>query len=413
MPGMRTLATLRCKACGHNYYLDLPSGHGLPYPTLYDVTANAIVDTNGGHWFAQKLVEGLENRATESFAVIRHQYTEMVEEPILLNCLDPVYGHALLKLLNVQYYLDEYPDRDVVVFVPKHLEWLVPSGTAEVWVVNEGLSELNKWNDEFASEVNDWAKKFQSVNLGVAYPHPHETEYSIERFTGVSPFSPEAWTKVPATVTFAWREDRYWTPSMRSSGLLARAAGTVLGGLKRSGLPAKEYVQHRHILKLFDALRAEIDELRVAVTGVGNGFEFPEWITDYRDPQPGKKAEKEMCRQYSRSQIVVGVHGSNMLLPSAHAGAVIELVPRDRWGNVTQDLILNQESERPETVFDNRLFPVEVSPKTLAESVKSMLRDRPRMSLYASKEWNRHDSDRSWDDWRDEWRHRANDPGVR
>jgi len=40
------------------------------------------------------------------------------------------------------------------------------------------------------------------------------------------------------------------------------------------------------------------------------------------------------------------VHGSNMLLPSAHAGMTIDLMPDDRWGNFAQDISYQEDDVR-------------------------------------------------------------------
>jgi len=48
--------------------------------------------------------------------------------------------------------------------------------------------------------------------------------------------------------------------------------------------------------------------------------------------------ERSWCEAYARSQLVVGVHGSNMLLPTALAAGCVEILPHDRQGNVVQDI---------------------------------------------------------------------------
>lgn len=42
----------------------------------------------------------------------------------------------------------------------------------------------------------------------------------------------------------------------------------------------------------------------------------------------------------------MGVHGSNMLLPSAHARATLVLMPRKRWGNFIQDILFQEPNPR-------------------------------------------------------------------
>ncbi len=90
----------------------------------------------------------------------------------------------------------------------------------------------------------------------------------------------------------------------------------------------------------------------------------PEWIEDYRVDSFNEKIEKEICRVYSQSRLVIGLHGSNMLLPSAHAGMTIDLID-ERWGNFAQD-ILYQESDPRMASFRYRFLPYQTSNDTLA-----------------------------------------------
>jgi hypothetical protein len=50
------------------------------------------------------------------------------------------------------------------------------------------------------------------------------------------------------------------------------------------------------------------------------------------------EVERSWCRAYAKSQVVVGVHGSNMLLPTALAAGCVEILPHDRLGNIVQDI---------------------------------------------------------------------------
>ena len=63
------------------------------------------------------------------------------------------------------------------------------------------------------------------------------------------------------------------------------------------------------------------------------------------------------CQVYAESRLVIGVHGSNMLLPSGHAGMTLDLMPDDRWGNFGQD-ISDQEEDVRLSSFRYRFLPI-------------------------------------------------------
>ena len=61
-----------------------------------------------------------------------------------------------------------------------------------------------------------------------------------------------------------------------------------------------------------------------------------------------------------------------MLLPSAHAGAVLELVPVNRCGNLLQDILFAPRDIR-ETSFRNRFLPIDTSVNIVAKIIASLL----------------------------------------
>ena len=74
---------------------------------------------------------------------------------------------------------------------------------------------------------------------------------------------------------------------------------------------------------------------------------------------------------------MIGVHGSNMLLPSAHAGMAIDLMPAERWSNMAQDILYQQKDfcgDQRVAAFRFRYMPIEVSARTLEKMIVSMSR---------------------------------------
>lgn len=286
-----------------------------------------------------------------------------------------IYGHSVLKLLNAQYYLDHQADLDLIVLVPRHLRWMVPDGVAAIWTVGSTGRGGGEWNDWLARAIKERLGGFPTCWLSVVFSHLHPNDYAIERFTRVRPFSVEEWQRrlSKPTVTFIWREDRLWSGAWWLPGLAGQA-------------------QQGRMVSLAEALRRQWPSIDFAVVGIGRRGPLPGWIRDLRAISPAEETERRWCERYAESHIVIGVHGSNMLLPSAHAGAVVELVPRDRWGNLLQDILFCPGDLR-ETMFRVRLLPVSIRPVEVALVVSSLLRDHQNMVVTMRREYCDHGRD--------------------
>lgn len=217
-------------------------------------------------------------------------------------------------------------------------------------------------------------------------PHPSRKNFDIERFTGVRPFPLDDWTDDPETpnVTFVWRDDRHWSSVPNTTVALnwlgsktrwwlvenkfTKRAGSVLDILGRA-------VQRRRVVTLAENLYERFSEISVTVVGIGNAPSFPDWIDVDVISRPDPEDERRLCRVYADSHVVVGVHGSNMLLPSAHAATVVDLTADRRWGNLTQDLLL-RDVDLPQTLFHYHLLPLDADPDTVTEVVTASLTNR-------------------------------------
>ena len=114
------------------------------------------------------------------------------------------------------------------------------------------------------------------------------------------------------------------------------------------------------------------DDIQFSIVGIGKFGEFPSWINDLRSTQINSLTERNWCELYSKSHIVIGVHGSNMLLPSAHAGSTIALMPIDRWGNVIQDFLVKQYDTRKALLL-YRCLPISIHDNELVEVIHRLL----------------------------------------
>lgn len=396
IPGMRNLADLRCQQCNLAFYGDLPSGHGLYYPMLLEQGTGFVHDKYGVKWFANWLRDSYANRLYAPVEFIVETLRPIKKQPILLNCLDTLYGHCLLKILNAQYYLDHRPDFDLIVMIPFFLRWMVPEGVAAIWKVDLPLKQGTVWNDWLAGEIKRRSEPFEMLELSVAFSHPHPQDYDIERFTKISPFPTDKWSELlrRPTITFIWREDRLWQymgnhRQRQRTGLVQRLKKSI--GL----VPDPLGVQKEWVEMLAQALRNVFPKIDFAVAGLGRPGGLPSWIADLRTAKIDDHIEIAWCERYAQSHLVIGVHGSNMLLPSAHTGAVIELMPLERWGNTLQDILFPHIDCR-ETMFRYRIVPASIRPSELATLSISLLRDYEYMMLNMEPTFCSHGNERVW-----------------
>jgi hypothetical protein len=377
VPGMRNLADLRCASCGREFYGDLAAGQALYTPMLLEKATGEVHDPHGVDWFAVWLRDSYARRVDEPIPFDVREERAVTRPVVLLNCLDTLYGHSLLKLLNAQHYLERRADVDLVVMVPSLLAWMVPDGAAQVWSVGLPLRRGAEWNDWLAREVRRRVEAFDEVRLGHALSHPRLDEFDIERFTRVKPFPLAEWDarlERPA-VTFIWRDDRTWRDPVNTtqSNRLGR-----LGQLMASR-PRPSDEQQERVSELAEALRRDLPALDFAVTGLVNNEgrgRLPGWVKDLRRATLDDDAERVWCERYAASHVVVGVHGSNMLLPSAHAGGVVELIAPERWGNFTQDVLFRDAADCRETFFRYRFVDDTTTPSAVAQLVNLILTKR-------------------------------------
>lgn len=389
IPGMRNLADLECPRCNLFFWGDLPSGHGLYYPTLLERETGIVHDEQHVEWFANWLVDSYNKRANVPVKFSIESFRPL-NQVVLLNCLDGLYGHCLLKLLNAQYYLDHCPGFDLVVLVPRFLRWLVPDGVAAIWTVDVPLARGIEWNDWLAAAIKRQIEPLGQCWLSVALSHPHPDDYAIERFTRVRPFPLDEWdTRLEKpTVTFIWREDRIWQDRNQPG----RARNLAHKIKHQAGFALRPLDQQTYqVATLAQLLRRISPQLDFAVAGLGHPGELPAWITDMRNTEINATVERTWCERYASSHVVIGVHGSNMLLPSAHAGAVVELVPNARWNNLIQDILVRAQDMRS-TLYRYRFLPLDTSANLVAEITRSILRSFPVTRLNFDRPWCDHQS---------------------
>lgn len=347
--GIHIVLDSKCEGCGSEIIDDLRVGHGVKNYIQVNLIKEEVfaADAYKKEWLGKPLLNSLQNPQPEKLEIVKEIF-KPCNRVIILNCIDHLYGHSLLKLLNAQRHLECNSDYGLVVIVPKFLRWMVPDEVAEIWTVPISLKNGQNYYPSFAEFVAEETKRFDEIYVSEAHSHP--SQFDITRFTRVPTHNFE---NKEIKITFIWREDRL---------LVNRLLFRVLRKIDRRAMSLP--LQNLKIQQLFEKIKLQVPEAKFAVAGLGTKTKFPEWIEDYRVDSFNEKIEKEICHLYSESRLIIGLHGSNMLLPSAHAGMTIDLID-ERWGNFAQDILYQERDPRMAT-FRYRFLPYQTSNDTLA-----------------------------------------------
>ncbi|NKQ38648.1 MAG: hypothetical protein HF967_04115 [Methanosarcinales archaeon] len=368
--GIHVCVESECTNCQRTFYQDLKVGHSLYAPFSVDLHNFELFGSeNSKDWYGVPLQKSLKNPNCKNVKFKKEIYANH-DRVVILNCIDYLYGHSLLKLLNAEKHLKVNPEYGLIVILPQFLEWMLPKGIAEKWVFDISLKEGQEFFTDFNNTIQKEMKRFSEIHISKAFSHPKD--FDITNFTGIEKHN---FQKDDFRITFIWREDRLWINNSLLNKGINKLNITILKDLFLNW-------QKRKVITIFSELRKRFPDAIFTVAGFGNHQKskifsnahsfrmsykkFPKWIDNQIVYNFNTDTEKKLCQIYSDSRIVIGVHGSNMLLPSAHAGMTIDLMPDDRWGNFAQD-ILYQENDNRVASFKYRFLPISIKAHLVAK----------------------------------------------
>jgi hypothetical protein len=331
-------------------------------------------------WLFDPLLKAYRSPSDKDITIERivHRQTDRV---VILDCIDFLYGHVLLKLWNAQHYLDKHPDLGLVLIIPKMFAWLVPKGTAEVWLVDIKLGQAHGWYSSIDRWVQERLAGYSEVYMARGYAHPQLSSIDMERFSGIKAFQLDEFSSQPRHITFIARQDRLW-----NAGPIG---DTVFRAIKRFKLqkslgPFMAAGQTSRIKRAMQLIRRVFPDVKFTVVGLDRPGGFEGLAEDLRSEKMDLQRELAWCNAYARSQVVVGVHGSNMLLPTAFAAAAVEILPKDRHGNMVQDIFVRYTDRMQ--LFMYRFLREHATPAEVADHCVGILRDmeayRRNMCVY-------------------------------
>lgn len=368
------MADCRCTNCGYEFYQSYPVGHAsLNVFSIGKLNGKFYQGKNEHTWLSESFIHSQKNSKKNAVPVRKIIYKQY-KKVVILNTLDSLYGHVLLKLYNAFRHIEGEPDIGLIIIAPKIFEWLIPAGCAEAWLVDLKLSELINSHEGLEKFISLQFDRFDEIYLSKAYSHPMITDEQTEQLTRIAPFNLTEYKTNNPTVTFVLREDRFWFASIFDYWLyrLCRKLNWLTWGNK---ILAKRQVNI--VRKVITEIKKRFASIEFYVVGLGNQASFEGYAIDERTTKMDALVEARWCKIYSKSHVVIGVHGSNMLLPTALAAGCVEILPEDRYGNMVQDITVRYSDRRQ--LFFYRFVNQYTHSRSVANMAEAIIRD---YSLY-------------------------------
>jgi hypothetical protein len=396
LTGAHVFASVNCPRCDEMLFQELPVGSGLLYPVVVNQEGERKDNLPYVNWFTSAFSRTVKRKSSGAITIQRRvSGTRDSNKLLILSTIDQTFGHCVFALLN-SLHARKLEDYHLLVLVQKSLAWLLPENLDEVWIVDLPFAQAHDWSSSLEQQVNERVKDFNSAYLYRTLPNAPEGLFAIKEFSKIDPFPLDQWNErlSKPTLTFIWRTDRFW------KRVLPRI---IDNSISRSVVPRqikrlRERRQFGWILKFARVLRKAMPDVDFAIAGMDSReHRLPEWIRDYRFPAHTDESAVQLCRRYADSHLIVGCNGSSLVLPSLHAGAVLNIVPGDGIAVSVGSCYF-----RPTTFADMLLrYPMvnsEASIDRIVTTCVQILRDRP-MAEIISGEWNNLDSEKDAGEW--------------
>lgn len=340
--------------------LTLPTAAELYVPQLWNLRTQEVFCARTDWWSS---LSGDMTQPVVTDSRLEVIVNRPVKQAVLLNCLDHVYGHALGRLLNATLDFQRFGTRDLVVLVPNALRHLVPAEVAEIWVYHGSWSQARRPNPCIEQEFARLYAQVDTLWLSpAAMIMPERMDISQH---GVTPATSSA-----RTIVYSYREDETWGGS-----LLAQKRNLERLGAKLRLLPG-------------------IDELWVQ--GLGTQAQRSHWRNWQVDvvKKPDMATEQRFATRLSQTLICIGTQGSNLMLPSALAWSVIELLSKDKLNHLLGGAYVGKRDvhTQMEVLFRHRTLYgdfscADITPDLVYAVAYSLVFDRHFLHAYYARDF--------------------------
>ncbi|NHE56250.1 hypothetical protein [Cyclobacterium plantarum] len=353
----------------------MPIAHAALFPVVvsHEGKYNRY-DRAKGSWMALPLIKSLQEKP-EREPEINLLQVQKGRELLLVNCLDSCFGHVFTKIWNVYLLKKKFPTKTLAVLLPARCSWLINDEKVEIWAVDLPLQEIDKGLKHLDFWVKAQFKRFDRVTLSEVPVHVDQEQLDFGKILQAKPFDLVDFGRLPVQLTFIWRNDRFWLNS-RLLDLLHKAS-IKFGGLSLlRGLFC--YQQARLMGRLFQKISKVLPDANFFVTGLGKQGRLGSGWQDRRVEQIDLPVEREWNEIYRQSHLVIGVHGSHMLIPTALSAGFIEILPRHKLPHITEDIGRHHKGRIAH--FMGRFVDEFSGPGLVARHVESVLGEFGRVS---------------------------------
>lgn len=370
--GIHILAEIECSCCDEIYFQTVPTGHAAHFSVAFckNTPEKSRYKLETEEWLALPLIQSISSLSNKPASVSRKVFRDL-EEVIILNALDDCFGHVILKLFNATRHLQQHPQKGLIIILPSRLEWLLPEGIAEAWLVDMplrqirfGVPGLDKW-------VKEQLKRYPSYHISKALIHPELKATEYLPYLKTSAFDLANFSEKKIQITFLWREDRLWLKSDLEQFLFLASKKYQVSILKNIFLR----LQLKRFRSTAERIRKVLPEVNFTVAGMGAAFNNLKWCQQKIYREVNEQQEKDWCSLYASSHLVIGVHGSSMLIPSALSAGFIQLLPEDKLPHYGED-ILPQHRGRLDQ-FLSRFLTVKSNSAAVAKQAVSVIQNFP------------------------------------
>ncbi len=336
--GVHTLVDCLCQNCGFDFYQTLPIGHDLTFPIQFSPDGKkSFYHPKAKAWLAQPLITSVAKELGVKAEISLH-VNKTTSDVIVVNILDNCFGHVFTKVWNAYTLIKSHPNWGIVVICPAQCAWMLPVDIAESWIVHLPLNKLNQKIEGLDEFVKLQFKRFNKITLSHTYTHlDHHRYINLEEVLKTPRFDLTKFSESDPHITFIWREDRFWHNSHLMDLLFM---GSVKFKIQSVFKPIFVYRQLYLITKSARIIAKQFPKAIISIAGLGKTGTFNQQIFDCRVKEITPEIEIQWNMLFSKSHLVIGVHGSNMLIPSGLSAGFINLVPRYKIDHVTEDTIL-------------------------------------------------------------------------
>lgn len=369
--GMHTLAEAACQTCGFECYQTLPIGHDGLFPMqIAKDGQESFYDPKAENWLAGPLIQSIRQPASKNFP-IEKKVIKSFSQVIIVNCLDTCFGHVFTKIWNTYTLLENKKDWGIIAILPERCQWLLPKDLAEVWSVSIELKDCGQTIGGLDTFVKDQFSRFEKVSLSQTFTHLDHTKYiDLEKVLKRPRFDLKNFSNAAPQITFVLREDRFW---LNSAVLDFCFKVSKKFRTERLLNPLFIWRQQALVKQTARKILNSLPHAQLKSTGLGNSGKLSQIIADHRTDRILPETEMEWNEIFANSHIVIGVHGSHMLIPSGLAAGFINILPRYKIEHIVEDTVLPYNNRLLH--FLGRFLDEYSSPNLVSKHAVSMVRD--------------------------------------